>query len=216
MSFDIGKFLKHARRITFTFVHCVTFDLPSPLRPVSCENSMGSRLDYRYSLFAGTSVSNLARLQLVQIHNTLAWFLTWKSRFCRITPVLSDLHWLPVRHRINFKIATITFKVLQFQQPSYLGALITRYEPTRSPRSSSSSSICDPTTKTVMTKSKSFSSVGLNFWNKLTCHLSSISTLPAFMKILSRHIFRVLLPVFSRHTLTSCFVMSAHPWVPPS
>ena len=27
------------------------------------------------------------------------------------TPVLSDLHWLPVRHRIDFKIATITFKV---------------------------------------------------------------------------------------------------------
>ena len=79
---------------------------------------------YKYNLntytIAGTSVSNLARLQLVQ--NTLARVVTEKSGFCHITPVLSELHWLPVRHRINFKIATITFKVLQFQQPSYLAA----------------------------------------------------------------------------------------------
>ena len=46
----------------------------------------------------------------------------------------SDLHWLPVhvRYTMNFKIATIIFKVLQFQQPSYLAVLIPRYVPTRS------------------------------------------------------------------------------------
>ena len=30
----IGKFPKHARHLTSTFVHCATFDLPSPLRLV--------------------------------------------------------------------------------------------------------------------------------------------------------------------------------------
>ena len=55
--------------------------------------------------------------------------------------LLSELHWLPVCHGINFKIATITFKVLQCQQPSYLAALIPRYVPTRSLRSSSSLSL---------------------------------------------------------------------------
>ena len=58
-----------------------------------------SRLDYCNSLLAGTSVSNLARLQLVQ--NTLARVVTEKSRFCHITSILSDL--LPIRHRIIFK-----------------------------------------------------------------------------------------------------------------
>ena len=65
---------------------------------------VGSRLDYCNSLLTGTSVSNLARLQLVQ--NTLARVVTQKSRFDHIMPVLSELHWLPVCHRINFKIAT--------------------------------------------------------------------------------------------------------------
>ena len=55
---------------------------------------VGSRLDYCNFLLAGTSVSNLARLQLVQ--NTLARVVTQKSHFCRITPVLADQ--LPVRH----------------------------------------------------------------------------------------------------------------------
>ena len=152
--------------------------------------SVGSRLDYCNSLLAGTSVSNLALLQLVQ--NTLARVVTEKSCFCHITPVLSELHWLPVRHRINFKIATITFKVLQFQQPSYLAVLIPRYVPTRSLRSSSSSSLCIPTQKTE--KSKSFSSVASSVWNKLPGHLSSISTLPAFRKKLKHHLFRSAFP----------------------
>ena len=126
---------------------------------------VGSRLDYCNSLLAGTSVSNLSRLQLVQ--NTLARVVAQKSRFDHITPVLSELHWLPVRHRINFKIAAITHTVLQSQQPSYLAALIPRYAPVRSLRSSSSLSICVPLRKTSMAAFRSFSSAAPKIWNAL-------------------------------------------------
>ena len=91
---------------------------------------VGSRLDFCNSLLAGTSsVSNLTRPQRVQ--NTLVRVVAQKPRFCHITLVLSDLHWLPVRQRISFKIATVTFRVLQSQQPSYLSSLIPRYVPAR-------------------------------------------------------------------------------------
>ena len=153
---------------------------------------VGSRLDYCNSLLAGTSVSNLARLQLVQ--NTLAWVVTEKSCFCYITLVLSELHWLPVRHRINSKIASITFKVLQFQQSSYLAALIPQYVPTRSLQSFSPLSLCVPTRKTGTAKFKSFSSVASKVWNKLPGHLSSISTLPVFRKRLEHHLFLSAFP----------------------
>ena len=69
------------------------------------------------------------KLGLLKIHLLVS--LPKKSQFCRITSVLADLHWLPVRHRINFKIDTIAFKVLHFQQPSYLAALFPRYVPMR-------------------------------------------------------------------------------------
>ena len=130
---------------------------------------IGSRLDFCNSLLSGTSVSNLSRLQRVQ--NT-ARVVAQKPQFCHITPVLSDFHWLPVHHRISFKIATITFRVLQSQQPSYLSSLIPRYDivPARALRSSSSFSICVPPGETTMAASKSFSSVAPNIWNALPNH----------------------------------------------
>ena len=153
---------------------------------------VGSRLDFCNSLLAGTSVSNLARLQRVQ--NTLARVVTQKPRSCHITPVLFDLHWLPVRHRITFKIATVTYRVLQFQQPSYLASLIPRYVPARALRSSSSLSICVPTRKTTMAASKSFSSVASGAWNALPSHLSSVPTLPVFRRALKHHLFLLAYP----------------------
>ena len=151
---------------------------------------VGSRLDFCNSLLVGTSFSNLTCLQRVQ--NTLARVVAQKPRFCHTTPVLSDLHWLPVRPRISFKIATVTYRVLQFQQPSYLASLIPRYVPARALRSSSSLSICVPTCKTTMAASKSFSSVASGIWNALPNHLSSVPTL-LFLEVLSNIIYSCLL-----------------------
>ena len=156
---------------------------------------MSSRLDFCNYLLVGTSVSNLTRLQLVR--NTLARVVIRKPRFClHITPALSDLHWRPVLspHRISLKIVTVTFRVLQSQQPSYLASLIPRYVPMRILRSSSSLSICVPSRKTAMAASKSFSSVASNIWNTLPGHLSSIRTLPAFRRALKHQLFLLAYP----------------------
>ena len=37
-----------------------------------------------------------------------------------ITPVLRELHWLPVRRHVQFKIATLVFKALNNLAPPYL------------------------------------------------------------------------------------------------
>ena len=50
-----------------------------------------------------------------------------KSRYCHITPVLAGMHWLPVRQRIDFKIATNDFRVLHRQQSLYLARILPRY-----------------------------------------------------------------------------------------
>ena len=109
-------------------------------------------------------------------------------RFCHITPVLSDLHWLPVCLKISFKIATVTFRVLQFQQPSYLASLIPKYVPARALGLSPALSICVPPRRTTIATSKSFS-IASNIWNSLPNHLSSIPTLPDFRRALKHHLF---------------------------
>jgi hypothetical protein len=151
-----------------------------------------------------TDTSSILITHLANLSFTQAIF---PSKF----KLFSELHWLLVCHRINLKIATVTFRFLQFQQPSYLAALIPRYVPTRSLRSSSSLSLCVPNQKTGMAKSKSFSYVASSVWNKLPGYFSSISTLPAFRKRLKHHLFRVPFPVIPHHPLASRFEMSAHP-----
>ena len=48
-----------------------------------------------------------------------------ESKYCHITPLLVDLHWLPVKFRIEFKILLIVFKIFKGLAPSYLSFLIT-------------------------------------------------------------------------------------------
>ena len=39
---------------------------------------------------------------------------------------MDRLHWLPIRARIDFKIATLTYNTLTFGHPAYLRELILR------------------------------------------------------------------------------------------
>ena len=117
------------------------------------------------------------------------------SRFCHITNVLSDLHCLPVHHIISFKSSTVTFRVLQFQQPSDLWSLIPRYVlAARTLRSTSSFSICVPPRKIILATSESLAPVASNIWNALPNHLSSIPTLPAFRRALKHYLFLLANP----------------------
>ena len=47
----------------------------------------------------------------------------------RITPVLYSRHWLPVEHRIIFKLLLLTYKALNDFTPKYLSDLIEIYVP---------------------------------------------------------------------------------------
>jgi hypothetical protein len=51
------------------------------------------------------------------------------------TPVLQDLHWLPVKYRIDFRILLITFKALHYLAPPSLSDLLHRHTPTHCLRS---------------------------------------------------------------------------------
>ena len=66
-----------------------------------------TRLDYCNSLYIGISQTSLARLQLVQ--NSAARLLTQTRRREHIDPILASLHWLPVFHRIHFKLLSFVF-----------------------------------------------------------------------------------------------------------
>jgi hypothetical protein len=79
---------------------------------------IGSRLDYCNVLNYGVAEGLLNRLQSVQ--NAAARLVTGMGRREHITPVLRQLHWLPVRQRVMFKLATLVHRSLAGTAPAYL------------------------------------------------------------------------------------------------
>ena len=82
-----------------------------------------SHLDYANTLFCGLpekTISHLQRIQAMCARLTLE-----RSRFDSTTEALAHLNWLPIRQRINFKIATITHKCIYGNAPQYLKDLLT-------------------------------------------------------------------------------------------
>ena len=76
---------------------------------------LGSLLDLHVHLVLGLL---LRRLQSVQ--NAAARLVTRARRCDHITPVLRQLHWLPVRQRVVFKIAGLVHQSLVGAAPAYL------------------------------------------------------------------------------------------------
>jgi len=62
------------------------------------------RLDYCNSMFYGITDGLISRLPSVQ--NVAARLMSGAGRYDHITPVLQELHWLPVRRRVDFKMVT--------------------------------------------------------------------------------------------------------------
>ena len=88
-----------------------------------------SRLDYCNSLLYGVPDHHMRKLHHVM--NASARFIFCAPKHCHITPLLKQLHWLPIRLRIEIKILLITFKVLQGSAPKYLIVLISALSPSR-------------------------------------------------------------------------------------
>jgi len=77
------------------------------------------RLDYCNSVFHRISADDLQALQSVL--NAGARLITRKRKYEHITATLHyDLHWLPIRKRITYKLCTIVYKCLHRAAPSYL------------------------------------------------------------------------------------------------
>ena len=126
-----------------------------------------SRIDYCNSLLYGVTTTNLTKLQREQ--NTAARLVCSVPRHEHVTPSLINLRWLPIRFRINFKIAMFAFKCIHGQAPNYLKNLIAIKKSTRhNLRSSSVLQLQDNSTKTKKTLGdRAFTHAAARVWNSL-------------------------------------------------
>ena len=92
----------------------------------SCDASC---MDYGNGLLLGSNYNDIQRLQRIQ--NWSAKLIYCAKKFDHASPYLQELHWLPVRERIIFKIMTVVYKCLTGTAPSYLTACLSLYRPAR-------------------------------------------------------------------------------------
>ena len=83
---------------------------------------VSSRTDYCNSLLYSVPKCHIDKLQRVQ--NAAARIVVMQGKFCHITPVLHQLHWLPVSFRINFITLLLTSKAIHELAPSYINDLV--------------------------------------------------------------------------------------------
>ncbi len=190
------SFEKHVSSICKTaFFHLKNI---SKLRPMlSMSNAeilihafMTSRLDYCNALLGGCSGHLINKLQLVQ--NAAARVLSRTRKHDHISPVLSTLHWLPIKYRIHFKILLINYKALNGLAPQYLSELLSHYSPSRLLRSQNSGRLIIPRISKSSAGGRSFSYLAPKLWNNLPNAVREADTLYQFKSRLKTHLFNLV------------------------
>ena len=141
--------------------------LPREARETLVQAFIGRRLDYCNSLLLGIGEGLMNKLQRVQ--NAAARLICGVGKFAHASPILRSLHWLPIRQRVEFKIATLVHKCLQGTAPSYLTSHCIPLStlPNRwNLRSASAFKLHVPVTRTKV-GARAFSVSGPSLWNSL-------------------------------------------------
>ena len=169
----IGK-IRHLLSVDATNKLCVSFIL--------------SRLDYCNALFSHLPEKQMHKLQRIQ--NCAARLVLRQAKHCSAKALLRTLHWLPVRARVEYKLATLSFKCLSSSAPLYLSQLLSPYIPSRTLRSQTAHLLTVPSFNLQTFGKKSFSVAAPELWNSLPLSLRKTDSLATFKKHLKTHLFK--------------------------
>ena len=144
-----------------------------------------SRLDYCNATFAGVANEQIARIQKIQ--NKTARLILKKSKHDHVAPLLKELHWLPVKYRIQYKLATLAFRHFDGTLLPYLSSSLCTYQP--SLRSLTERLLKIPKTNLKTFSERSFGYIAPTVWNSLLADLRASPSLPTFKVNLKTHFF---------------------------
>ena len=182
--------IKNCRKNCFFLLRNVShlrsyFDRPS--FEIIINSLITSKLDYCNSLFSRLPVNSISLLQSIQ--NYAARLILKRQRYTSITPLLIELHWLPISDRINFKTLLITYKLVHHSTPSYLASKIKLRSPTRPLRNHDNLLLEIPRSNSARMGDRAFSTCAPKLWNSLPFHIRNSPSVSIFKKSLKTHLF---------------------------
>jgi len=113
-----------------------------------------------------------------------------------ITDAFISLHWLRVRERIEFKLATLTYKLLHNQAASYLGPLVRVADVPgcRSLRSANTDCLVVPHVRLSSVGNRALRVAASRVWNSLPHEVTSAQSLYSFRRQLKTFLFQRSFP----------------------
>ncbi len=144
-----------------------------------------SRLDMCNALLFGITHAQLGRLQRIQ--NCAARLVAKAGRAEHVSPIIQQLHWLPVKQRIIYKVLLQVYRALNNSAPGYISALLQRN--TSALRSTSQGLLVVPRTYTAW-GDRSFHTAAPRLWNALPAGLRQSESLASFKAALKTHLFK--------------------------
>ena len=141
VTLDAELSMEHVSAVVrFLFFHIRSLSKVRPYITYKAASSIAvclilSKLDYCNSLLSGLPEKQIKRLQAVQ--NAAARTVMKCKKTDHITPILRQLHWLPIQKRICHKIISATYRSVHDNTPLYLSDLLEKHNPPRLLRSAS-------------------------------------------------------------------------------
>ena len=164
----------------------------SPRSPQAVRwETLGTRLANHCNKSMVSSQSGYWFLHFIQ--NTGARIVTVIKKFDHITPVLIQLHWLPVHFRILFKVLLLVYKALNGMAPLYITELLNSYRTctcSRSLRSTDQKLLAVLKWRLKTYGDRAFSTAAPKLWNELPLDLRSLDTINLFKKHLKTDLFK--------------------------
>ena len=119
--------------------------------------------------------------------------VTLTKKYEHVSPVLESMQWLPVKHRIAFKVLLLTYKTLNGSAPVYLTELFHQHVPGHSgQRSGSQYLLTVPRYSTIAYGFHAFSKSTPMLWNRLPLRIRQAKTIAQFKSQLKTYLFKIM------------------------
>ena len=164
--------------------------LPKKLKIKLVHTLIHSRLDYGNALLFGITEREISRLQKIQ--NNAVRFIHGTRKRRGVTQMRKDLHFLPIKSRIDFKICLMAYKAINGFAPSYISDLIPLRTPkTKTHRANSDSTLLEKRSyrHKYSSTTKAFSICAPKLWNSLPRDIRESKSVEMFKKRLKTHLF---------------------------
>ncbi len=147
---------------------------------------VSSDLDAGNSILYGIAQGQLQRIQRTQ--NTVTRIITNTRWYEHITPVLWQLHWLPIQERIEFKVLCLTYKALHNMAPLYLTQSLSQKIVPRQYRCQDRHMLQVPLTSLKYAGDKLFQKAAPMLYNALPVTIKTTTSLAVFKKRLKTYL----------------------------